>query len=363
MIVEHLELRNFRNYDSAKISFMPGLNVLFGANGQGKTNLLEGLFFLSCARSFRVSEDRQMIQDDKDAAKLSVRVRNDDREQILSGVIYPSQKTLSVNKRPVAKLSEFVGLLNTVLFSPLDMELFHQAPRYCRRFVDQELSKVSRDYLESLRSYNGVLKERNLVLKGEHVDMVYLSVLNTRFVQAMWPVVTGRRKFISELNALLPDHYQKLTGEKHEVQLRYRPGFVWVQNAAELEKQVEKNVQRDLTMHQSVSGAHKDDLEILLDQHPADGYGSQGQKRMLMLALKLSLCSWIEAKSQKKPVLLFDDVFSELDFRHQQQLLNCLPEGVQTLITTTDDSALREYSLPCRRFVIHEGTIEEKNGG
>ncbi len=206
MIVTDLKIRNFRNYETAEVQFSPGLNVITGLNAQGKTNLLESLVYLSLTRSFRITEDSALIRSGCDFASLACTVEDNERIIQLGTVIYRGGKTLSVNRVPVKRTSEFVGKLNTVLVSPDDLGIFLDAPRERRRLLDQEITKVSSGYLFALQNYRSLLKDRNALLKQNLRDDSYMEILEERMVREEVTIIHGRQDFIQAINAKLPDY-------------------------------------------------------------------------------------------------------------------------------------------------------------
>ena len=352
MIVTDLKIRNFRNYETAEVQFSPGLNVITGLNAQGKTNLLESLVYLSLTRSFRITEDSALIRSGCDFASLACTVEDNERIIQLGTVIYRGGKTLSVNRVPVKRTSEFVGKLNTVLFSPDDLGIFLDAPRERRRLLDQEITKVSSGYLFALQNYRSLLKDRNALLKQNLRDDSYMEILEERMVREEVTIIHGRQDFIQAINAKLPNYYRTLSGEDAEVKIAYQ-SCVSVDSdlEASLKVMYESSREKDYGFRSTGNGIHREDIVFTMNDVDVITCASQGQKRMILLSFKLAILSYIEAASAKKAVLLLDDVLSELDRNRQKTLMSLISSSVQCIITGTEipefisKDQLREFRI------------------
>lgn len=355
MYLESIKLRNYRNYVSEKAALKNGMNVLIGDNGAGKTNLLEAVFLLSTTRSHRNDDDRELIMFDHDFASIEALLRKSGGPEQLSMVIHRSGKTLMVNSLPLKKNSEFIGRLNAVLFSPKNMDLFDNSPRYRRRLIDIELGKLFPAYMYSLNSYLKCLKERNTYLKGQ-IDEVMLETYTELLIKPQGEVIRERQRFVDRINEQLSHYYSTINGEQAEVLIKYHAAIEERYDEAVMTEQLQQmydgNRERDLLLKQTNGGIHRDDYEFFMDGREVASYCSQGQKRMVLLALKLSVMKIISQLQGEYPILLLDDVFSELDMTRKQNLVNLLPDGIQTVITATD---LSELSLPAGQEanVIH----------
>ena len=365
MIITQLKIRNFRNYDSCNISFIPGINVFIGDNAQGKTNLLEAIYFLSSTRSFRDVLDKEMIKEEELFSNLEVIMNEEDKTIVISSVIHPTGKSLLLHKQPVMKASDFIGVLNTVIFSPIDLELFHTSPKVRRRFLDLELGKISKSYLFHLKKYHQLLKERNAYLKQERVDSEYLEVITKQLIEVQKPLVVERQEFIHFINGKINDFYSTLSESFQKVSLTYQTSSDEM-DEQELLKKYQKYIEKDKALGQTTVGVHRDDIEFFLENRNVIQYASQGQKRMIVLALKLALSSYIYEKSKRTPILLLDDVLSELDSKRRKNLFKVIPEEIQTFITTTDLDELEELKQrKIQLFQIEQGEVtlyEEVSG-
>ena len=339
MIVTELRLRNFRNYESADLVLGPNINLISGRNAQGKTNLLESLVYLSLTRSFRTMNDSLLIRSGCPFASLGCVVK-DSRDTRLGAVIHASGKTLSVNRAPVKKTSEFVGLLNTVLFSPDDLGIFLDAPRDRRRLLDQEITKVSSGYLFALKSYRNLLKDRNSLLKQFHPDEGYLEVLEERMAESAVTVIKERRAFAASINRRLTGFYQRLANDPLTAVINYQSCI----DADVTEEQLNEALKRmyaesrakDIEFKSTGNGIHREDISFSLNGENVINSASQGQKRMILLAFKLGIMKYIEETRNTKAVLLLDDVLSELDRERQKTLMALIQQPYQCVITGTE---------------------------
>lgn len=339
MYLEQLNLRNFRSYSRTAIALENGMNILLGENGAGKTNVLEAIYLLSTTRSHRNDDDRELILFNQEAARVDGLVHSRQGDNRLTVVLQRKGKSLLVNGQPVKRNSEFVGRLNAVLFSPGDMDLFDTAPKSRRRLVDMEMGKLSSLYMYNLSLYLKCLKERNLYLKGD-TDPVMLETYTEMLVEPAAHIVKDRARFVASLNTYLSYFYKQISGGEHTVAMVYRSFIAETEEEAAMREQITQvygaTREKDLFLKQTNAGIHREDYEFLLDGKNVSRYGSQGQKRMVILALKLSIVQIIYQLKREYPVLLLDDVFSELDENRRAALLKLLPESVQTIITATD---------------------------
>jgi len=339
MYIEAVRLRNFRNYTNQIVQFKNGMNVLLGENGEGKTNLLESIYLLSTTRSHRNDDDRELIKFDTDMASVEGILRNSTGGEKLTAVIHPNGKTLMINNQPVKKTSDFIGRVNAVIFSPKDMDLFEGSPKVRRRLVDMELGKLSVSYMFNLSEYLKSLKERNTYLK-KGKDPVMLETFTDMLYQPQIQIIKERAQFVRSLNAYLTYFYDQISGTDTKLMMVYR-SFVQERNnevvMLEQIKQAYKNIEeRDIALGQTNIGIHREDFEFYLDGKNVEKYSSQGQKRMVILALKLAIVQIIFQFKREYPIVLLDDVFSELDSKRRVSLMRLLPNSIQTIITTTD---------------------------
>lgn len=343
MYLESVKLRNFRNYRNETVDFTEGMNVIVGDNGEGKTNLLESIYLLSTTRSHRNDDDKELIQFEEEFASIEGTVVYKDDRSKLTAILHKNGKTIMINNQPVRKNSEFIGRLNAVLFEPGDMDFFDDAPKIRRRMVDMELGKLSLSYMHSLSDYLKSLKERNAYLKG-NIDDVMLDTYTEMLYEPQIRIIKERNEFINKINSYLSYFYNEISGENHSIKMHYR-SIVEEKNDEEKMKQTlsqiyANNRERDIYLKVTNNGIHREDYLFSLDGNDVSKYCSQGQKRMVLLALKMAIVQIIFQVKREFPVLLLDDVFSELDAGKRKNLYRLLPQTVQTIITTTDSDEI-----------------------
>jgi DNA replication and repair protein RecF len=344
MRITSLTLRNFRNYVSCSLILSEGVTLFLGSNAQGKTNLLEAIYLLSTTRSHRVYDESQCIRRGENTANLGVQVEEDGARFMLGMILHPDGKTLTFQKQALKRTSEFIGKLNAVLFSPSDMDLFETSPRERRKLMDVEMGKISVPYLTHLNRYQKVLKERNAYLKEKNIDLSYLEVLTKQCIDSQIDIIELRHRFIDDLNEHLQEYFMKISVSDVKVWATYKAP---VEGREGIEKQLiekfAKNSERDLVFRQTHLGVHRDDIEFTMEGVPVETFASQGQKRMMVLAIKCALIAMIEKRTDRKPILLLDDVLSELDAIRRKALFTALDPTLQTLITTTDLEDVKEW--------------------
>lgn len=357
MIVTDLQLRNFRNYESLSIVFDKNLNMITGMNAQGKTNLLESLVYGSLTRSFRTEEDKLLIRNGCDFSKIQVSYLDEDKENRLTIIIHPNGKTLIKNGVVIKKSSDFIGSLNVVLFSPDDMKLFSEAPKARRNLVNREITKISNKYLCALNTYNNLLKQRNSLLKSDSVDLDYLDVFDNQMIEISESIIQSRSSFVTIVNRFMKEKYQLLSQDQDIAQIRYDSCVNREHVKEELIQMYRDSREKDLLYKVTNCGIQREDFIFTLNQVPAINYASQGQKRMMMLALRLSLLEFIKEVTGKKAILLLDDVLSELDMNHQKILIQEIHRQYQCLLTCTEvPTFLKNQSM--KLFHINNGMIK-----
>jgi len=339
MYIDNLKLRNFRNYQEASIELKKGMNILMGENGVGKTNLLEAIYFLSTTRSHRNVDDAELICFGEDFASLEASVVYQAEHDRLGVMLYKNGKTLMVKNTPVKRTSEFVGRINAVLFSPSDMDLFDTAPKARRRLIDMELGKLSSLYMYELSKYLKCLKERNTYLKTGS-DPVMLETYTDMLYEPQIKIITNRARFVSSLNAYLSYFYNQLAGTNSKLIITYESFIKETSDESVMAQQIKQayaaSANRDRFTQMTNIGIHREDFTFYLDGKDVSKFASQGQKRMVILSIKLAIVQIIFQIKREYPILLLDDVFSELDAKRRLGLLRLLPSSVQTVITTTD---------------------------
>ena len=361
MNIRSIELKNFRNYENLEISFDEGTNILFGDNAQGKTNILEAAYMSGTTKSHKGSRDREMIRFGEEEAHLKTVVVRGGREyQIDMHLKKNRAKGIAIDKIPIKKASELFGILNIVFFSPEDLNIIKNGPAERRRFLDSELCQLDRIYLADLTNYNKILAQRNKLLK----DMIYrpslsdtLPVWDMQLIETGKKIIRPRKQFVDELREIVSDIHYRISGGKEELFLKYEPNIDDIFFEDELSRAKEK----DKKLCQTSVGPHRDDLLFSIGDVDIRKYGSQGQQRTSALSLKLSEIELVRKSISDTPVLLLDDVLSELDSSRQNYLLNNISD-TQTIITCTGlDEFVRNRFTVNRVFEVIAGHVYERS--
>ena len=335
MIVKTITLKGFRNHDYLSYEFTPGMNVLTGPNGAGKTNVIESLYYLSLARSFRLNDSEGLIKKDKEHAEIYAEVLEGKLLRKIRIVITPTGHQIFINGKAASKVSDLAKVVNVILFEPKDVLLFRGSPRARRNFLDISLSKKSASYLDYISRYEKVLKERNELLKGENVDKTLLETTTEMLAKLSGPIVGYRQMYVKDINDILNKITRALTGEDNKIEMIYKP---FVENSVNFEKDALEAFKRaeesDLKRKVTSIGVHREDFSVNLNGRDVGEYGSQGENRLAALALKLSPYFLIEDKD-KRPIVALDDVMSELDQNHRLRLITFLKKFEQVFITAT----------------------------
>lgn len=359
MIIKQLQLRNFRNYELINLIFNQELNIITGNNAQGKTNLIESILYLSTTKSHRVSDDELLIKKHCDYSDISCDVYSKSLDKKVRILIKKNGKNLFINKNPINKVSDFIGEINAVLFCPDDLNLFSQSPKYRRKFIDIEISKISKQYTSILKEYYKLLKIRNAYLKRNTIDEAYLSILSDKMAHLQVIISKQRSKFIKDLIKYTNYFYLQFSNENLLIDCEYR-SFIDEENidVNYIKKTYEDNLEKDKMMNQTNFGIHKDDFIFKMGDYFVEEFASQGQKRLILLSIKLGLIVMIHKLTKEYPILLLDDVFSELDIINQQKLMNIIPNEVQTFITTCNKDVYQfEKNRNTTFFEIQEGKV------
>jgi len=359
MRINEIRLNNFRNYTTLKMRFDKRINVLVGDNAQGKTNLLEAISFLSTVRSFRIKDETDLIKKDCEVARIEGLIESPYGEKRLTVMISQTGKSLLIHKNPVKRTSEFIGQCNAVLFTPADMDFFEAPPKVRRRMMDVELSKLSPVYMENLNQYAKILKERNTYLKQERPDIEYLEVLSDQLVALQVPIIESRREFLSFVTKHISSLFCEFMESDFKINIKYESESEDTEDIAEkISHKMASSLKRDMAFKMTHVGIHRDDAKFTINDFDVSSFASQGQKRMLILALKMAILEFIVSKIDTYPILLLDDVFSELDSKKKEKFAQLLPKGVQIMITTTEINEIGGW--PANEtdvFVVRSGSI------
>lgn len=362
MNVQKLKLSNYRNFETASFSFDPDtIHILWGKNAQGKSNLIEAIYFLSHLRSWRTSKTLSLIHHGHQNFCLECTVENQGRLEMLKTVFSSGKKAVFRNGKPIKSFSNFVGILNAVLFSPDDLTLFSDPPKERRQFLDRELIKLSRSYTNTLSHFNSLLKERNTLLKAPHLNEALLQAVTSQMIEQETILISQRFQFIRLLEKKAKEIYPILCENlDEELSIGYQ---TCVDPTRDIKSQLQalyvKTLSKDKQTKITTSGVHKDDITFYLNGKLITQTASQGQKRSVMLALKIGLCKTIQEKSGQYPVLLLDDVFSELDPQRRKGLIASFPDEIQIFITTAETVSPSWFKRPVRFYTVDHGVMKE----
>ena len=335
MLIKKIGLKNFRNHSSLSYEFSSNLNVLTGPNGIGKTNIVEAIYYLSLGRSFKQVEDIDLIKRNQDRAEIDAVITEGELKRKIKVVITRTGRVILINGKSISKLSELAKCVNVILFQPKDVVLFSGPPRDRRNFLDISISKKSAIYLDYISRYEKVLKERNDLLKQEKVDQMLLDVTTELLIKLSGSIISYRQMYVKDINDILNKITRALTGAKGQLELKYYPFIPYDANYTNNAKKAFKRAEESDFKHKQTSiGVHREDISISLNGRDIATFGSQGENRIAVLALKLSPYFLIEDKD-KKPIIVLDDVMSELDHKHQERLIKFLRKFNQVFITGT----------------------------
>ncbi len=344
MYIKRLQMLNYRNYIALDISFSKNVNVFIGDNAQGKTNILESIYYCAFAKSHRTSKDKELINWNGENTFISLSVskkRIDKRIDI--NILKDGKKAIKINKIKVNKIGELFGSFNVVMFSPEDLKIIKDSPGVRRRFIDMELCQLNSRYYYNLVQYNKILNERNIVLKNMKIDKDILDVYDSQLIDYGYNIITDRINYMDKLNYYGKNIHEDITSGKEQIEFKYVSTIKDLKNIKEdFYKILKQNRIKDIDRGVTSVGPHRDDFLVLINNVDTKIYGSQGQQRTAVLTIKFSSLKIIKELTGENPVLLLDDVLSELDFSRKKYILSTIG-GLQTIITCTGIDDLTEY--------------------
>ena len=356
MYVESIELRNYRNYDDLKLEFGRNTNILYGNNAQGKTNILESIYMAATTKSHRGSKDRDVIKIGEDESHIRLIIKKRDISHKIDMHLRKNKnKGVAIDGIAIRRAAELYGLLNVIFFSPEDLSIIKNGPAERRRFMDLELCQISRLYYQNLVSYNKVLNQRNNLLKQINFNrslMDTIDVWNMQLVDYGSRIIKERKNFIDMMNDIIGDIHSRLTSGKEKLEIVYDANVT----EEEFEKNLQDKMDIDLRCASTQVGPHRDDISFLINGIDARKYGSQGQQRTVALSLKMAEIKLVKKIINDNPVLLLDDVMSELDTDRRNSLIEEIRD-IQTIITCTGyDDFIKEQIIINNVYSVVEGT-------
>lgn len=347
MKISYLSVKNFRNHLQFDIFFNDKTNILIGNNAVGKTNLIEAIYYLSLSKSFRTKIHSQLINFNHEFSSIEGHITVANRNRKMNVVISDDLKKYKIDGVSIQKVSEFIGICNVVLFIPDDLNFIKGSPKYRRKFLDNELSKISPIYVYLLNKYHNILKEKNTYLKSNtNLDLIYLDILDEQLSKLEVDIISKRLQFIHEINNKVKNIHDKFSDNNEVIHLSYS-SFI---NSNEVNYDAillkhKNNRSKDIKYKHSLIGIHKDDIEIYINQKNANDFCSQGQQRTIVLSIKIALIEVIKDNIGEYPILLLDDVLSELDDQRKTMLLDLINNRIQTFITTTSIDGIKHQLL------------------
>ena len=370
MKLTKISLLNFRNYGRLSISLNKSMNIFIGDNAQGKTNILEAISFLSLTKSFRVINEPDLIKFSKERAVVKGKVKDENSIKELEIDVEKGKKSLFINKTQIRRTSDYISNLITISFTPDDLEIIKSSPSVRRNILNIQISQLSKTYLITYNEYNKILKTRNEYLKtlfsNSLADKSYFDILTDKLISKAVTIYKMRKEYIELVNQNISSIYQKIGSSKEKLVLKYEPNVEFSSFEDELIKEklikiYKKNYFKELNNGMTLFGPHRDDFSFYLEDKNLKLYGSQGQQKLSVLCYKISEISIFEKILKTKPLLLFDDIFSELDIKKRNKILKYVQEDIQSIITTTDIKNInKKYLDNAYVFQVIDGNIIRK---
>lgn len=359
--IKWLSLKNYRNLEETKIILNENINIFYGDNAQGKTNILESVYVCATGRSHRTHIDNELIAFKKKEAHIQICLCKDKTtEKIDVHLKRDGKKGMAVNNIPIKKIGDIFGVVHVVIFSPEDLSLVNMGPSNRRRFLDMELCQLSRIYFYNLQQYYKILKQRNNLLKTLKNNIKKkdtLFVWDEQLIQMGVNIINARSEFVKKISSIASDIHKRITGDKEELFIQYKPNV----STKDFYNRLNRNAEHDIFMGSTSVGPHKDDLIFFINDSDVKNYGSRGQQRTASLSVKLAEVEIIKEEKSKTPVLLLDDVLSELDETRQNFLIENIKD-IQTVITGTGiEDALKRLMEDANVYMVDNGTVTIKD--
>lgn len=362
MIIKSIELADYRNYDCLSLQFDKGTNILYGDNAQGKTNILEAIFVAATTKSHRGAKDREIVAFGKEEAHIRTYLEKEAVETRVDMHLRKSKsKGIAIDGQKIKKAADLMGLCNVVFFSPEDLGIIKNGPAERRRFVDMELCQLDSLYLYNLNHYNRIVNQRNKLLKDMYMNpdlKETLGVWDMQLASFGSKIIQRRKLFGEQLNEIIYGIHRKLSGDREELAVHYEPDV----EAEDFEEKLRANQDRDIRAKMTSVGPHRDDFSFIIGDIDIRRFGSQGQQRTAALSLKLSEIELVKKIAKDAPILLLDDVLSELDSNRQNYLLGSIGD-IQTIITCTGLDEFVKHRFEINKvYQVSEGTVACMNG-
>ena len=363
MKIEYLKLLNYRNYEKLEISFSDTLNLIYGNNGSGKSNLIEAIYLLALSKSFRTNIDTNLIKKNAVSTTVTGKIRTNTTTKY-ELTISENGKKVFINNDKINKISDYVSKINIILFNPLDTKIINESPSVRRKLINIDISQLNNDYLLLLNDYNRILKHRNAYLKqlllNGNASSEYIDILTNKLIELGLKINNMRSNFIQDINNNISKIYKNIF-ETGELKIKYISSFN-NKTHEDLLKQYKKVYKKEMSFGKTAFGIHHDDIDFILDGESIKEYGSVGQQKNAIISFKLSELLLVKQVKGYYPILILDDLFSELDDNKVNNILGMLNKEVQTFITTTSiDKVNEELLKDSTIFKVEDGNIERRN--
>ncbi len=369
MKITKLELLNFRNYSNISIKFSDGMNIFIGDNAQGKTNILESIVILALTKSHRIGVNPNIIMFGKKKTKIKGTIKKEKVINKLEVQVDDKDKILKINNTDIKKVASYISNLNVIVFSPDDLDIIKGSPNIRRNLLNIQLSQISKTYLNTYNEYNKILKTRNEYLKilysNSIADKDYLDIITDKLIEKAIIIYQKRYEYLNYINENINLYYNKIVGTGN-LKVIYEPNIsIDLYEKEAIRKKMKhifyKNYMKELNYGMTLFGPHRDDFNFILDDNNLKFFGSQGQQKLAVLSYKLSEIPIFNSISGTNPVLLLDDIFSELDIKKRNRLLKIINDNIQSIITTTDLKNInRKYLDNASIFEVKNGKIESR---
>ncbi len=359
MYVRKLELTNFRNYDKYKLDNLESLNIIIGENGVGKTSILESIYICSLARSFKSNEDKVIIKNDTLFSKIRIDIDVQDKTKKLDYILTRDGKKTKINGNLKKRISDFISQYKVILFSPDELKIIKDTPNTRRNYLNIGLSQINKSFIRVLNNYNVLIKNKNDYLKKVYVnsnmDLSYLDILDLKIAEYGYEICKLRQEYIDKLNKYIKRIFHKFRKDD-ELFIRYDSQFL-DKSVNEIIKLLKKNRSNEMTLGLTKTGIHRDDIEFIYNGKNAKEFSSQGIQKLILLSLKLAELEVLINDYYEEPILLLDDLFSELDSVNQNSILNNLNKDIQVFITTTDINNIKPSMVKRAKVIDLNGRM------
>jgi len=360
MEITSLKLLKFRNFDKLELDFSSNKNIIIGNNGEGKTNIVEAIFILGLTKSFRTTDEEVIIKDNGNLYKIEGNVKSNFINNYK--IVYQDgNKVVKINNNKINKLSDYISNINIILFSINDLKLIKDTPSTRRKLINLEISQLNNKYITYLNYYNKILKQRNTYLKkmyDRNINYDYLSIIDNQLIEYGIKIYEIRKEFINSINEILPNIYEKLGGNSG-LNIYYKSDYDNLSFDFIVEN-YKKSINKDINLGSTQFGIHRDDFIFSINDMDIKNYASEGQQKNSVIAFKLSELELFYNIKKEYPILILDDLFSELDLKKIEKILNYISLDVQTFITTTDLKKIKKkYLKNSKVFEINKGEIRE----